>query len=327
MKNCAHGWLKTQNAGKLPELRDESKVEKMMQLPELKKNSVVVIAGPTASGKSALALEWAKEFNGVVINADSMQVYRGLRILSAAPGTEERQQAEHRLYEIYPPSQRGTVVDWLELAEAEIRNCWAEGKVPIVVGGTGLYLDNLINGTTPIPAIDAAVRAAVAQEAQAGAEALYARLQAEDAAAAEMLHPGDMTRIKRALEIRRQTGKSIAEWYRLPMVKKLPEAAFYVVKIIPAAEELDERCFRRFDKMIEAGAEQEVRRVLELNLDKNLPAMKMLGVPELSAFIEGECSFEDAVSAAKLHTRQYAKRQRTWFRNKLKADKIIDKIF
>ena len=274
-----------------------------------------------------MALDWAKKQNGVIINADSMQVYQNLKILSAAPTEEERKQIEHRLYEIYPPSKRGTVVDWLNLAEKEIRNCWEEEKLPIVVGGTGLYLDNLINGTTPIPMVSSEIRKEVEKEAEAGVKELYAVLQKEDELAAAMLNAADVTRIKRALEIFRQTGKSIAEWYKMPMVKKLPEARFYVVKILPPVDELDERCYERFDKMIALGAEDEVRNLLELKLDKRLPVMKMLGVPELSEFIEGKCSLDEAVNKAKLHTRQYAKRQRTWFRNKLKADRIIDKCY
>ncbi len=296
-------------------------------MAEVNRNSVVVIAGPTASGKSALALDWAKRQNGVIINADSMQIYQNLKILSAAPTEEEKKQVEHKLYEIYPPSKRGTVVDWLDLAEKEIRKCWEETKLPIVVGGTGLYLDNLINGTTPIPMVSSEIRKEVEKEAEAGVKELYAVLQKEDGLAAAMLNAADVTRIKRALEIFRQTGKSIAEWYKMPMVKKLPEAKFYVVKILPPVDELDEKCYERFDKMIALGAEDEVRNLLELKLDKRLPVMKMLGVPELSEFIEGKCYLDEAVNKAKLHTRQYAKRQRTWFRNKLKADRIIDKCY
>lgn len=296
-------------------------------MAEINKNSVVVIAGPTASGKSALALDWAKKQNGVIINADSMQVYQNLKILSAAPTEEERKQIEHRLYEIYPPSKRGTVVDWLNLAEKEIRKCWEEEKLPIVVGGTGLYLDNLINGTTPIPPVSFEIRKKVEKESEAGVKELYAILQKEDKLAAAMLNEADIVRVKRALEIFRQTGKSIAEWYKIPMIKKLPEAKFYVVKILPPVNELDKRCYERFDKMIALGAEDEVRNLLEFKLDKSLPAMKMLGVPELAEFIEGKCSLDVAINQAKLHTRQYAKRQRTWFRNKLNADRTIDKCY
>lgn len=290
--------------------------------------NVIVIGGTTASGKSALALDLAQAFNGVVINADSMQLYQGLPILSAAPTEDERRKVPHRLYEIYPPEVNGTVVDWLELAAAEIRAAWANGQLPIVAGGTGLYLDNLINGTTPIPEPDPVLRHKILQIAKSeGASGLYARLRVADEAGAKMVSPKDITRLRRAYEVKLQTGLSIAEWYQKPLVKKIPEAEFKVIKIIPQADELDSRCFNRFDQMMKAGAEDEVRKLAALRLDRSLPAMKMLGVPELLGFIEGRSSLEEAVELAKLHTRQYAKRQRTWFKNKLPADLSLDKIY
>lgn len=289
---------------------------------------VIVIGGTTASGKSALALDLAQAADGVVINADSMQVYQGLSILSAAPSAEERQKAPHRLYEIYPPHINGTVVDWLERAVAEIRTAWDSGKLPIVTGGTGLYIDNLVNGTTPIPEPDPALRHKILQLAKSeGAAGLYARLKVADEEAAKMVSPKDVTRLRRALEIKLQTGRSIADWYRQPLLKKLPEAHFRIIKIIPETEELDKRCYQRFDKMMDAGAAEEVRKLAALHLDRSLPAMKMLGVPELLGFIEGRSSLEEAVELAKLHTRQYAKRQRTWFKNKLAADMVLNEIY
>ena len=289
---------------------------------------VIVIGGTTASGKSALALDLAQALDGVVINADSMQVYQGLPILSAAPTAEEKAKVPHRLYEIYAPSVNGTVVDWLERAVSEIRGAWDSGRLPVVTGGTGLYIDNLINGTTPIPEPDPALRHKILQLAKSeGAAGLYARLRVADEAAAKMVSPKDLTRLRRALEIKLQTGKSIAEWYQLPLLKKLPEADFKIIKIIPDSQDLDKRCFERFDKMIEAGAAEEVRRLAALNLDRSLPAMKMLGVPELLDYLEGRNSLEAAADLAKLHTRQYAKRQRTWFKNKLAAHAVLSQAY
>ena len=300
----------------------------MIELPALKLNSVVVIGGPTASGKSGLAINVAKMYNGEVINADSMQVYRGLPILSAVPSLEERQGIPHHLYEIYEPSVSGTVVDWLNLAVAKIREVWARGKLPVVVGGTGMYLDNLVNGTTPIPEPDEKIRQQILSlQGQLNAEEFYERLRQIDAAGAAMLNPNDTTRVRRAYEIFEQTGMSIAEWYQKPMVKKIPEADFVTIKLVPPADVLDERCYRRFDMMVEAGAVDEVRRLLQLRLDEKLPSMKMLGVPELTGFVQGECSLDKSVEAAKLHTRQYAKRQRTWFRNKFEADVVWEGIY
>lgn len=285
-------------------------------------NSVLVIAGPTASGKSALAMSLALHHRGEIINADSMQIYAGLPIVSAAPSAEEKKQVPHHLYEIYPPSHNGTVVDWLKLAAEKIREVWRRGNLPVVVGGTGMYIDNLINGTTPIPEPLPDIRRKVA-----AAENVYQWLRNHDAAGAAMLNPADSTRVRRAAEIFLQTGKSIAEWYREPMVKHLPEARFQVIKIIPPTAELDQRCYERFDKMMAAGALEEVRRLAELNLAPNLPAMKMLGVPELLGFLHGQTPLEEAVALAKLHTRQYAKRQRTWFRNKLAAEQEMTRCF
>lgn len=300
----------------------------MIELDNIKPDTVIVIAGPTASGKSALALDIARRYNGEIVNADSMQVYQGTPVLSAAPGAEEKREIPHHLYEIYHPSVNGTVVDWLERAAAVVRDIRSRGKLPVVVGGTGMYIDNLINGTTPIPEPLPEVRGQVRRlAAERGQEALYDLLQKADPAGAARLNPNDATRVRRAYEIFLQTGISIAEWYRRPMVKKLPEAEFLVIKIIPEAQELDERCYRRFDLMMKAGALEEVRYLLSLDLDKNLPAMKMLGVPELAAFLNGAAGLLEAVDSAKLHTRQYAKRQRTWFRNKLAAEIILDRCF
>ncbi len=294
----------------------------MVKLEYIKKNTVIVVAGPTASGKSALAIDLALRYNGEIINADSMQVYAGTPIISAAPTNEDKKLVLHHLYEIYHPSKRGTVVDWLKLAVRAIKEIWERDKIPVVVGGTGMYIDNLINGTTPIPEPRDEVRKKVKNIVD-----VYTWLQEHDKDAAEMIDPADTSRVKRAAEVFIQTNKSIAEWYNEPMIKYLPEAVFRVIKIIPSAEELDERCYLRFDKMIKAGAINEVKYLKDLNLADDLPVMKMLGVPELMNFVRGKCELDEAISLAKLHTRQYAKRQRTWFRNKLEAEIVLDKCF
>lgn len=289
---------------------------------------VVVIAGPTASGKSQLAVDVARACRGVVINADSMQVYPDTPVLSAIPSAAERGGIEHCLYGVFPSSKNGTVVEWLVLAAGEIRRIWSEGKLPVVCGGTGLYIDNLINGTTPIPEAEPEVRHKVVEAAAAeGIPALHARLSTVDAVTADRLSPNDSTRVKRALEVFYQTGVPLSVWHRRPMVQKLPEAEFVTLKILPPMAELDERCVRRFDKMMAAGALDEVRRLKAMNLPASLPAMKALGVPELLDFLNGVRSLEEAVGLAKLHTRQYAKRQRTWFKNKLAADVVLDACY
>lgn len=291
-------------------------------------NKVIVVAGPTASGKSALAIDLAEAFNGVIINADSMQVYQKTPIISAAPSKEDKQRVQHRLYEIFAPDVNGSVVDWLNLAVAEIKNCWAQNKMPVVVGGTGLYLDNLINGTTPIPETSTEVRQKVMQKLyEIGVNKLHEELALCDPKTAERLSPNDKTRVRRAFEVWLQTGIPLSVWHDKPMVKKLPEAKFIVVKILPSKEELDERCFKRWDKMMEQGALREIEELANLHLDKSLPAMKALGVPELLQFVEGKISLNEACDLAKLHTRQYAKRQMTWFRHQLKADIEIQSCY
>lgn len=291
----------------------------MFELENLKSNTVVVVAGPTASGKSGLALDLAKRYNGVVINADSMQIYKGTPIISAAPTVEDKAQAEHLLYEIFEPSEKGSVAEWLVLAVAAIKDCWQKKKLPIVVGGTGFYIESLVKGSSPIPETSEQVKKTVGDLLdKGGAAEIYRCLAAEDPKGALMVKPADTTRVRRALEIFRDTGKSIAEWFEKPLVRPLPEADFRIVALLPDLKSLEEKCSLRFDLMMVNGAEAEVRRLLDLGLDNRLPAMKAIGVPELKDYIDGKISKEEAVAAAKLHTRQYAKRQLTWFRNRLK---------
>lgn len=294
----------------------------------MKQNTVIVIAGPTASGKSQLAIDLALELNGVVLNADSMQVYQGTPILSAAPNNEEKQSVEHRLYEIFPNSFNGSVIDWLDRIVLEIRSVWQQGKTPIVVGGTGLYIDNLINGTTPVPETSKeAHHQTISLLEEIGVRALHKKLEEVDKPTADRLSENDTTRVRRAYEVWLDTKIPLSEWHKKPMIKKIPEADFFVIKIVPSQKELDERCYLRFDKMIEQGALKEIEILHKENLDRTLPAMKALGVPELLGYFDGKSSLEVAVADAKLHTRQYAKRQLTWFKSKLTADYEINHCY
>lgn len=293
-----------------------------------KGKKILVIAGPTASGKSQMALDAAVARNGVVINADASQVYKDIPILSACPSEEDKQKAEHLLYQYLDGAVNGTVVDWLNDAAAAIRQTWERGKLPIVVGGSGLYIENLINGTTPIPAVAPDIRAKAADLLENfGIEGLFAKLKEIDEKAAAALNPNDRTRVRRAYEIMKQTGISVVEWYRKPMVKMLPEASFAVVKIMPEKTELDRRCNERFDKMMSVGAAEEVRRLAARNIPAEYPVMKALGVPEISSALCGNISLEEAVILSKLRSRQYAKRQRTWFGNRLPADVVLNECY
>lgn len=295
----------------------------------MRKNPVLVIAGPTASGKSALAAEAAQALNGVVLNCDSMQIYKDIPIIAAAPTEEEKKLAEHRLFEIYDCDKRGNVVDWLDLCVKEIHNLWAENKLPVVVGGTGFYAEALLNGVTPIPQTPAEVRENVLKRLnETGLTGLYAELLQKDAKIAAKLNQNDKTRIIRALEVIEATGIKLSEWYEKPLIQKLPEADFITVKIMPELDVIAERCCSRLDKMVnELGVLAEIEQLLKRGVDENMPAMKALGVPELSLFIKGQMSLKEALDLAKLHTRQYAKRQRTWLKNKMSADVVLENVY
>ena len=285
---------------------------------------VIVIAGPTASGKSQLAIDLALAFDGAVVNADSMQVYKNTPIISACPSAEDKKIVPHLLYEMWDASFNGSVVDWMNEVVPCIQKLWQNNKVPVVVGGTGMYLDNLINGVTPIPETKEDVKRKVAQMlAKDGVQKCHEILALVDAKTAERLSPNDTTRVRRALEVFYDTGKPLSYWHSLPMKKLLPNAVFYVISILPDKAELDERCFLRFDKMVAQGAAKEAKKLERLQLSSKLPAMRALGVPELLSYVRGEVSLSESIESAKLHTRQYAKRQRTWFKNKLNANFVV----
>ena len=284
-------------------------------------NQVIIIAGPTASGKSKLAIDTAVALKSVVINADSMQVYKDIPIITAAPSAEDKEKIPHHLYEIYDPSFRGNVALWLESATNEIKTAWQKSQIPVIVGGTGLYIENLIQGVSPIPETPADIQQTVQQLIdQNGITFLYQQLQEKDPSSAKRLAPNDTSRVKRAYEVLLATGKPMSAWRKLPLIQKLPEAKFFVIKICPSVEELDTLSYYRFDKMVEMGCIDEVQKLYKRKLNPTLPAMKALGVPELIEYLSGKTNVYQAVQNAKLHTRQYCKRQRTWFKNRLTAD-------
>ena len=299
----------------------------MVEIENITPKTVVIIAGPTASGKSALAIEMAERYNGVVINADASQIYKEITVISAAPTAEDKQKVPHRLYEIFEPGKRGSVADWLPLVVQEIKQCWRDKKLPIVVGGTGFYIEALVKGASPIPETEPEIKQKVAQIIEKeGAQGLYQQLQKIDARGAAMVHANDMTRIRRALEIFLSTGRSIADWFEMPYVSSLPEAQFVIVAKLPALNILDEKCRLRVDAMIKNGALEEVKNLMNKKIPFDFPVMRAIGVPEFCAYLKGDVSLSEAAELVKLHTRQYAKRQLTWFRNRLKqlSAKIIE---
>ena len=290
--------------------------------------NIIVIGGPTASGKSALAIDLAKLYNGVIVNADASQVYQHIPVISAAPGAEDQKIVEHRLYGYLDESTKGNVCSWLNLAVDCVHKIWQSGQTPVFVGGTGMYIDNLINGVTPIPETPQEIRKQAANELKDyGLEHIYKKLCTIDEASATMLNKNDKTRVMRAYEIWLSTGKTISFWYQQPMVKKLPEATFFNIAILPPKNILDDRCQIRFKKMLSDGAIEEVKYLLSRNLPSSLPAMSAKGVPELAEFLKGKTSMDQAFEQAVLHTKQYAKRQLTWFRNKFKADIILRECY
>jgi len=280
---------------------------------------LIVVGGPTASGKSALALRIAESFGGVVINADSMQVYRELRILTARPSAADEARAPHRLYGILPVRELCSAGRWRDLAVEAVAAAWAAGAVPVVVGGTGLYLRALREGLSPIPDVPPACReAARALLAEIGNEAFHTRLGERDPVMVARLHPGNSQRLVRAWEVLDATGRSLADWQAVPASGGVDAAVLSLV-LTPPRQELYAACDARFLRMMEEGALDEVAAVDALGLDPALPALKALGMPALRALLRGAIRHEEAVAEAQQATRNYAKRQLTWFRHQLPA--------
>ena len=278
----------------------------------------ILIAGPTASGKSALALALAGQLGGVVINADSMQVYAGLNILTARPAAADLARAPHRLYGHVPTSEAYSVGRWLADAARELAAAHELGLVPIIVGGTGLYFHAALHGLTPVPDIALPVRTHWRAEAERlGPEALHAVLASRDPVMAGRLRPSDPQRVTRALEVLHGTGRSLAEWARDTGRPLLEEASVVRAVLLPEREALYHRCNRRFDLMLEAGALTEVDALLALGLATEKPAMRALGVRPLAAHLRGELTLAAAAEQAKAETRHYAKRQTTWIRGRM----------
>jgi tRNA dimethylallyltransferase len=273
-------------------------------------NMVALIAGPTASGKSALALALAERSGGVIVNADSAQLYRDLPILSAAPSQQERARAEHRLYGIRDGAHPCSAAEWAELARTEIGDIHQSGGVPVLVGGTGLYLRTLLDGIAPVPHIDAEVRKRVRERS---AMENRAQLRSLDPAAVERLNPADSTRIARALEVVLSTGRTLSYWQSNREGGIAQAITLRPIVLLPKRDWLYERCNARFAAMIDAGAVEEVKALLARRLDPALPVMRAIGVREIAAFLTGEIDRAEMIARGAQATRNYAKRQYTWF--------------
>ncbi|MGB0720464.1 MAG: tRNA (adenosine(37)-N6)-dimethylallyltransferase MiaA, partial [Bdellovibrionales bacterium] len=287
-----------------------------------KESFIHIIAGPTASGKSAKAMAMAQELNGVIINCDSQQIYDGLPILSAQPSKDDKAEIPQRLYTALHPNDVCSAGNYRELAEPVIEEVLANGQTPIICGGTGLYLKALTDGLSPMPDIPDEVRnAVVAKYEDIGAQAFYAELTARDPVMAARFHVNHKARIIRAMEVLEATGRSLADWQQEPRLPPPAHWRFEVHKVLPERDDLYDRCNKRFEGMVENGALEEVRdfnqRLQSGEIKSSVPLTKALGLEQLRAHLNGELSLENAIIIAQNLTRQYAKRQVTWFKNQL----------
>lgn len=273
---------------------------------------MALIAGPTASGKSALALRLAELTGGIVINADASQVYKDLRIVSARPSAEEESRAPHRLFGHLDGATACSAAQWAAEAKAEIAAAHAQARLPILVGGTGMYLRTLLEGIAPVPEIDPVIRAEV--RALPVSEARHCLLS-EDPEAAGRLDANDSTRIARALEVVRSTGRPIRDWQADLVGGIGHQIRLAPAVLLPPRAWLCDRCDRRFDAMMDADGLAEVEALMARGLEPDLPVMRAIGVPDIAAFLSGALSRDAAIKQGQTATRQYAKRQFTWFRN------------
>ena len=276
-----------------------------------------LIAGPTASGKSALALALAEQIRGVIVNADSAQIYRDLPVLSAQPTAEEKARAEHRLYGALDGATACSAADWVEMAKREIAELHAAKRIPILAGGTGLYVRTLLDGIAPVPPIDPGVRREVRE---ASAAINFARLRTLDPEAAARLKPTDSTRLARALEVIVSTGRTLSEWQQQREGGIAADIDLKPLILLPPRKWLYQRCDERLTHMIDAGAVAEVEALVARGLDADLPVMRGIGVREIAAYLLGTATLDGAVAAAQRATRRYAKRQYTWFAHQPPAD-------
>lgn len=284
------------------------------------RNAPILIAGPTASGKSGLALGLAERLGGVVINADSMQVYAELRILTARPTDDDERRAPHALYGFVPAREAYSTGRYVKDAKAALDAARAQGLRPIFVGGTGLYFKALLEGLSPVPQVDEAVRAHWRAEAErVGAEALHAVLAARDAEMATRLKSADTQRIVRALEVLESSGRSLAYWQSQPGEPVIDGASAHCFVMLPDRATLHARADARFERMVDNGALEEAARLAALQLDKDLPAMRAIGVAPMIAAARGDLGIEDAIAQGQAETRQYIKRQETWLRRNMIA--------
>lgn len=293
--------------------------------------NIYVIGGPTASGKSAYALDLADQHNGIIINADSMQVYDDLHLLTAQPSEEDQAQAQHLMYGTLHPNESCSAGNWREMVEPLIHDILNQGKTPIIVGGSGLYIKALIEGLSPIPDIPQDIRdAAGAKQQELGNPGFHEALAKRDPIMAARLEPLNTARLIRAWEVLDATGKSLAEWQEIPRLGPPDDWHFQVTLVMPERETLYDRCNCRFEWMIDNGALEELeafnQRIKDGEVKPNALLTHALGAEPLTAYLNGDIPLEEAIIRGQGETRHYAKRQVTWFKHQIKENKNIAKI-
>jgi tRNA dimethylallyltransferase len=286
----------------------------------------LIITGPTASGKSAFAFDIAKEFNGTIINADSMQIYKELPLLTACPSQKERLEVPHALYNILAHHEACSAALWREKVLLEIQEAFLQKRLPLVTGGTGFYLKALMEGISYIPPIDDDLRERTRYLSKENPSFLYEDLQKIDPHLAKRLHPHDTQRVARAWEVMKGTGQSLLYWQTLTKNKKT-SLNYKTIILLPDRAHLYQKADERFEEMIKNGAIEEVKDFLAKNPSPDCPLMKALGLRQLKSYLEGEISLENAITSAKIATRQYIKRQYTWFRHQLKNAAVINNFY
>jgi tRNA dimethylallyltransferase len=285
---------------------------------------ILILSGPTASGKSALALDVGRKIDAVIINCDSKQVYSEIPIITAQPSLEEQAEIPHDLYGVISSAEDCSVGRWLDMAKATIDTAHAQGKVPLLVGGTGMYIKTLTEGIPRMPDIDETIRQEARQLMQEiGAEQMHKILQKDDPDMAARLEKNDSQRITRAYEVLKQTGKSLLWWQERPKQPLYPENAFRKFFLSPERQQVYDNCNTRFEKMLQSGVMEEIGHLDKMQLPPDLPAMKAHGVPELLAYLHGQMTLENAINQAQQNTRHYIKRQFTWFRHQMKDAVVL----
>lgn len=281
---------------------------------------LVVLFGPTASGKTALGVDLANHIDGEVVNIDSRQLYREMPIITAMPTADEQAGAPHHLYEVLDVHEKCDALKYAEMAKEVCADIWARGKVPILLGGTGFYIESLLNGLSPIPDVPEQV---ITELSAQNTEVLYQRLQGMDMAAAHVIDAEDRQKIIRALSVCVATGKSITEWQKLPREGALACTPYYVA-LNPDRERLIDRINLRFDIMVKDGVEAEMRALYDKGCAVTLPALSSIGAPDFYDYFDGHISKKELMDVVSQQMRRYAKRQRTWLRNKYPTDICVE---